>query len=446
MRTLLAPLCLLLAVSALPAAERPPNLILLLADDLGWGDVGFNGRTEWKTPNLDRLAKEGTVFRRWYSAAVVCCPSRAALLTGKYGIHNGVVANNDDLPDEEVTIAEALRDHGYRSALFGKWHHGQPRPGKKDYLNPLDQGFDEFFGFTDAVRAWEHFPKELWFGREMKPVEGYADTLFADHGIDFIKANKDQPFFLYLPFTATHFRIEAPPEDVAEHKGKFKEKDPAKPLNATYAAMVTRLDKEVGRVLQTLDDLKLADRTLVVFSSDQGATFEAGNQGTSAFHDSNGPFRGQKRNLWEGGIRVPGVVRWPGQVPAGKTSAEVVHEIDVLPTFLAAAGAEPKAEWKVDGCNLLPVWRGKDKGPERTLFWEWRSEGDRQLAAMRGELKLVVTGGNKPELFDVEADLAERKNLAGEKPELVKQLQKELDAWLATETEAAKWGKEKPKP
>jgi arylsulfatase A-like enzyme len=441
MRLTFSLLALLSIVGPAAAAERRPNVVLLLADDLGWGDVGFNGRTEWKTPNLDRLGAQGTVFKRWYTAAVVCAPSRAALMTGKYTIHNGVSGNNDDLPADQVTLAAALKKHGYATALFGKWHHGKPRPGAKDYRHPLDLGFDEFMGFTDARHAWEQYPKELWFGREKKPVTGYANTLFTDHGLDFIKRHKDKPFFLYLPYVATHFHIQAPPEDVAEHKGKFTEKDPKNPVNATYAAMVTRLDKEVGRVLKTLDDLKLTDDTIVLFSSDHGATFEAGNQGASAYHDSNRPFRGQKRTLWEGGVRVPGLVRWPGRVPAGKVSHEIVHNTDVLPTLLAAAGARPEAAWKVDGHNLLPVWQGKEKGPLRTLFWEWRVEGYHQLAAMRGDLKLVITGANRPELFSVETDPGERRSILAEHPELVKQLQKELTAWLATETEESKWGK-----
>ncbi len=445
MRSFLSLLLVMCTAAGVAAAERRPNIIFIYADDLGWADVGFNGRKEWRTPHLDRIAAQGTVFRRWYTAAPVCAPSRAALMTGKYGIHNGVTANGDDLPSEQVTIARALKKHAYATALFGKWHHGRPRPGHKSYIHPMDQGFDEFFGFTDAVHAWQQYPKELWFGREMKPVEGYANTLFTDRSIDFVKRHKDHPFFLYLPYIATHFHIQAPPEDIALHKGKFKENDPKEPLNATYAAMVTRMDKEIGRLLKTLDDLGLADHTLIVFSSDHGATFEAGNKGTSAYHDSNRPFRGGKRTLWEGGIRVPGVVRWPGKVPAGKLSDESVHMTDLLPTFVAAAGAAVEPDWKVDGKNLLPVWLGNgrpsEKAPVRTLFWEWRTEGSHQLAAMRGNLKLVITGGNRPELFDVEADPAERRSIIAEHDALAKQLQKELKDWLATETEEAKWGK-----
>ncbi len=441
MRYCLAMCAVFFGLSSAIAAERRPNLIFLFADDLGWGDVGFNGRTEWRTPNLDRLASQGTIFKRWYTAAPLCAPSRAALMTGKYTIHNGVTANNDELPADAVTLAQALKKHGYATALFGKWHHGKPRPGMKDYLNPLDRGFDEFMGFTDAVHAWEQYPKELWFGREKKPVKGYSNTMFTDQALDFIQRHKDKPFFLYLPYIATHFHIQAPPEDVAEHLGKFKENDPKDPANATYAAMVTRLDQEIGRIMRLLDDLRLTGETIVVFSSDHGATFEKGNKGASAYHDSNRPFRGQKRTLWEGGIRVPGVVRWPGHVPAGKVSPEIVHMIDVFPTFLAAAGAKPEDTWKVDGRDLLPVWEGKEKASERTLFWEWRTEGSRQLAAMRGDLKLVITGNNAPEIFDVVNDPAERRSIIAQHPELAQQLRKELNAWLATETEEAKWGK-----
>jgi arylsulfatase A len=432
-------LCLILALSLGPfraaRGDSPPpvNIVVILADDLGWGDVGFNGRKAWQTPNLDKLAAQGTIFDRWYTAAVVCAPSRAALMTGKATIHDGVSRNNDDLPRGETTIAEALKAKGYATGLFGKWHHGKPRTGEKTYVHPMDQGFDEFFGFTDATHAWEKFPSKLWHGRELKPVSGHSDDLFTDHAVDFLKRHKAGPFFLYVPYITSHFNIEAPEDEIALHRGKFNEKDASLPLNATYAAMITRLDKNVGRLLATLDTLELTSNTLLIFTSDHGATFEQGNQGTSSFHDSNSPFRGQKRTLWEGGLRVPAVVRWPGQVPSGKRSSEIVQMTDVFPTVLAAAGATPDPSWKVDGANLLATWEGTAPSPERTLFWEWRSEGFEQLAALRGRFKLIVTQGGRPELFDVTGDPAERRNVVAEHPELARQLQSELKAWLATE-------------
>jgi arylsulfatase A-like enzyme len=422
-----------LLASSVAGADEPPNIVLILADDLGWHDVSFNGRTEWATPNLDALAGRGTVFRRFYAATVVCAPSRAALLTGKSTIHNGVRRNNEDLPASEVTLAEALKARGYATALFGKWHHGAPREKGGRYVHPMDQGFDEFFGFTDATHAWEKFPSELWDGRKKEPVHGHADDLFTDRAVEFLERRKDTgPFFLYLPYIAVHFHIEAPEEDVDRFRGRFAEDDPSKPLNATYAAMVARLDANVGRVLGALDRLDLTRRTIVVFTSDHGATFEVNNLGTSAFHDSNAPFRGQKRTLWEGGIRVPAVVSWPGKLPAGASSDATLHMTDLFPTLLAAAGGVPDPAWNVDGANVLPTLTTGAPPPERTLFWEWRSEGNDQLAAMRGRFKMVLTNSGRPELFDIETDPAERRNLAAQHPDLVKRLRGELDAWLAT--------------
>ena len=438
LRPLAVVMVLILGIAAPSIASRgadreKPNVVLIYADDLGWGDVGFNGRKEWTTPNLDRLGAQGTIFRRFYTAAVVCAPSRGAMLTGKSTIHDGVSRNDDDLPAREVTLAEALKARGYSTALFGKWHRGAPRDGVAPG-HPMDQGFDEFFGFTDAKHAWEQFPDELNEGRELKPVSGYANDLFTDRAIDYLKRHAGGPFFLYLPYIATHFYIEAPADEVELHKGKFPEADPAKPLNATYAAMVTRLDRNVGRVLAALDDLKLADDTIVIFTSDHGATFESGNQGTSNALDSNRPFRGQKRTLWEGGVRVPGVVRWPGHVPSGRVSDEVVIMTDLFPTLLAATtGSKPDPAWKVDGLDVLSTWLGQGRVPERTLFWEWRNEGGNQVAAMRGNFKLVVVNNGQPELFDVEADPGERRNIIAEHGEMAARLRAELKAWLATE-------------
>ncbi len=411
------------------AAERPPNFLILFADDMGWNDVGFNGRKSWATPNLDRLAAQGTVFTRWYVSMPLCAPSRASLLTGKYNIHNGVTTNSSDLPSSEVTLAEALQPLGYTSALFGKWHRGTLPDGS--FTHPMDQGFQETFGFLDARHAWEHFPQFLYRGRDKVSVRGYTADLFADEAIRFLRAHRDRPFFLYVPFIEPHFYIEAPDEDLALYKGKFPEKDPAKPYNAHYAAMIHRLDAAIGRILRALEESGLAEQTIVIFTSDNGATFEAGNQGASYFHDSNFPFRGQKRSLEEGGIRVPALVRWPGRVPAGRRFEQPVHMIDVFPTLLAAAGGAPDPAWKVDGLNLLEVWMGKASMPERTLFWEFTTENFDMRAAMRGHFKLLDIHGARF-LYNVQDDPAERRNLAAEYPELFKRLRAELEAWLAT--------------
>ncbi len=416
------------------AAPKSPNIVLIFSDDVGWGDVGFNGRRSWPTPNLDALASQGVTLRRFYTGAAVCAPSRGVLLTGQYTIHSGVTGNNEDLPASKTTIAEALKSAGYTTALFGKWHHGKPPKGQETYTHPMDQGFDEFFGFTDAVHAWEKFPKQLWNGREKSPVEGYADDLFIQHGLDFIARHKDKPFFLYLPLISGHFMIDAPSDEIQKHRGHFDEADPSKPLNATYAAMITRLDHHVGQVMKALDDHGLSENTLLVFTSDHGATFEAGNQGTAAYHDSNAPFRGQKRTLWEGGLRVPTCARWPGHIPAGSESDEPMHMMDLYPTFLDAAGMKPNASHTLDGLSLLPAWTGQGHVPERTLFWEWRVEGTHQIAAMKGNLKLVVTEKAKPELFNIERDPGERRNVAASHPALVKDLNEQLQAWLATES------------
>ena len=417
-----------------PSASRKPNFLFLFADDLGWGDVGFNGRKDYHTPNLDRLATQGTVFDRWYTAYPLCAPSRAALLTGKYGIHNGVRNNTADLPSSEVTLPEALKPLGYKSALIGKWHHGTRPDG--GFTHPLDQGFDQTFGYLDARHAWEHFPKTLWRGRDETPVKGFSSDILAGEAIQFMTANRANPFLCYVPFIEPHFLIEAPEEDVAAFKGKFSERDPEHPYNATYAAMIRRMDSSIGRILKSLDDLGLANNTIVAFTADNGATFEAGNKGASAFHDSNRPYRGQKRSLEEGGIREPAIVRWPGRVPAGKRSQEVIHMCDVMPTLLGAAGGKPDPAWKVDGANMMDVWTGAAKAPDRTVFWEFNVEGWKMRAAMRGDLKLLDIGGNQW-LFNVKDDPSERRSLHAEHPEVMKRLKRELDDWSATAVASA---------
>jgi arylsulfatase A-like enzyme len=372
------------------------------------------------------------ILRRCYSASPVCGPSRAALLTGKSTVHTGVRRNDQDLPAEEVTIAEALKGRGYISAVFGKWQHGRPRGGRKDYVHPLDQGFDEFSGFTDAYDALEKYPASLWQGRERVAVSGYIDDLITDRALEFVNRQKARPFFLYMAYLAPHFSITAPPEEIEKHRGKLPERDPSHPISAAYAGMITRLDENIGRLTKLLSDLGLEQNTMVVFASDNGATFEWGNQGASVWLDSNRPLRGQKRTLWEGGIRVPALICWPGKMKAAAVSDENVVLTDLLPTFVAAAGGTVNPAWHVDGQNLLPGWTGQGRVPERTLFWEWQSEGGDQLAALRGNEKLVVNRGGKPELYDLQTDPTERRDLSAIRPQQTKQLQEELKVWLAS--------------
>jgi arylsulfatase A-like enzyme len=305
----------------------------------------------------------------------------------------------------------------------------------------MDQGFDEFFGFTSATDGWEKYPATLADGREMKPSTGYADTLFADRATDFIRRHRNRPFLLYVPFTNPHFHVRAPEEDAARFAGRFPNDSGEYPPRAHYAAMIERLDLEAGRVVEAIDRNGLARDTLIVFSSDQGATFESGNRGASHFHDSNGPFRGQKRTLWEGGIRVPAIVRWTGRLPARTVSNRVVHMIDLFPTLVKAGRGDPARFPGLDGLSQLESWIAGTALPDRTLFWEWRSEGTWQAAAMRGDRKLVVTGDQSGELFDVTTDPAERRNLRPAETLLTTRLLGELQAWLDTEGEASKLGK-----
>jgi arylsulfatase A-like enzyme len=477
-----------LAAAPRISPARRPNFVIILADDLGYADVGFNGRREFKTPNLDRLAAEGTNFTRFYSAGVVCGPSRASMLTGRYTIHHGVTANGRDLPPAETTIAEALKPLGYRSGLFGKWDNG---------ATPLDHGFDEFAGYLNDIEAWEHFPKSMWFGRESRPVHGFSADLISGYGVDFVTRHRNEPFFLYLAFIEPHLKLEAPPADVAGLRDKIQEYDPQHPYNATYAAMITRLDAAVGRFLDALKAQGLDGDTIVVLTSDNGATFESGNLGAAADLDSNRPFRGGKRSVLEGGSHMPAAIRWPGRIPAGRVSDAVLSQIDILPTFMAAAGAEPDPAWKVDGADELAVWEGKASPAARTLFWEYRNEGWYGLAAMSGDWKLVVeskvefsalkavtpipsetvqtdeaawgayvnvrpatppppeilrnavaaTGTmDAPKLYNVANDPGERRNYYFGRPAISQKLRGDLLSWLGSETDASKGAPRAPAP
>jgi arylsulfatase A-like enzyme len=333
--------------------------------------------------------------------------------------------------------------------MYGKWDVGMPP--RNGLWHPLDRGFDEFLGFLTATEAWEHFPKTLHYNRGEVPAEGYTADIFADAAVKYIERKHSNPSFIYLALTEPHIWLTAPPDEVARFRGRFPEINNAQPWNATYAAMVTRMDRGIGRVLDALRRTGQEDNTIVIFSSDQGAEFGTRNMGASVYHDSNYPFQGQKRTLQEGGIRVPGLVRWRNEVPAGKSSHAVLHFIDVLPTVMAAAGGRPSPGWHVDGLNMLDVWQGRAVPPERTLFWEWEADKGRYgpdfkglqmspdaveglvwYAAMRGDFKFLDVNGARF-LYNVEDDPAERRNLALGHQELFRSLQKGLDEWKATD-------------
>jgi arylsulfatase A-like enzyme len=405
---------LLLASLAL-AGERPPNIVIILADDLGYADLGVQGSGDLATPHIDALAREGARFTNGYASAPVCAPTRAGLLTGRYQQRFGFEFNAPEprateygLPREEATLAERLKARGYATGMVGKWHLGF-RPE----LTPARRGFDEFFGFLSGMRSYFPRPKADPILRGEVPVKEteYLTTAFGREAAAFVDRHRDEPFLLYLAFNAVHAPLQATDADVARFK------DIVDPKRRTHAAMVASMDDAVGALLEKICHTGLEERTLVFFLSDNGGpTRETGA--------SNAPFRGRKGQVYEGGIRVPLLVWWKGRVGA-QVRGEPVISLDVAATVLAAAGVEiPKT---FDGIDLLPLLDGKSARPPRdALFWRY---GD-QSAVRAGEWKLVVREGRE-ELYHLGRDAGERKDLAAAEPERVKALRDAYGKWAA---------------
>ncbi|MGE4178611.1 MAG: sulfatase-like hydrolase/transferase [Limisphaerales bacterium] len=429
------------------AAERPPNIVFIMADDLGWADLGCQGSTYYETPHIDRLAAQGMRFTHAYSAGPNCQPSRAALMTGQYGPRTGIytvgntnrfdwsmrplapVANTVRLAPEAVTFAEVLRERRYATGLFGKWHLGSD-PAH----HPRAQGFDEAL-----VSEGRHYGFQTIPPVEVGDKEYLADFL-TDRAEDFIRRHRDQPFLLCLHHFAVHSPHRAKPERAAAFRGK-----PAAGghWNPVYAGMIASVDESVGRVTGLLDELGLAADTLVIFTSDNGGVggYAAAGVPTRESITANGPLRGGKGMLYEGGVRVPFIVRWPGHVAAGSTSGTPVHGVDVFPTMVGVSGAGLPAGHVVDGVDLNPILLGGPEArlPRDTLFWHfpgylgsgpdiWRTTP--AGAVRRGDLKLLEffeTG--RVELHDLARDPGQLRNLAGDQPGLVRELHRELVAW-----------------
>lgn len=418
------------ATASLFAQQRRPNIVVILADDLGFEDLGFQGSPDIRTPHLDSLAASGVRFTNGYVSHPFCSPTRAGLLTGRYqqrfGHENNMVFRTDDevagLPLSEVTLADRLSQAGYVTGLVGKWHLGaHPK------FHPRKRGFQHMYGFVGGGHDYfhpgvpgdpdQHFiPIER--NGEVVPEKEYLTTALGREAEAFVRGNAARPFFLYLAFNAPHSPLQAPQPYLRRNAHI------AAPDRRTYAAMMSAMDDAVGRVLQALRETNLDRDTLVFFLSDNG--------GPKDNASSNRPLRGTKRTLYEGGIRVPFVLRWTGHLPEGKVIPDPVISLDVCPTALAAAGIEPGDGHKLDGINLLPLAAGKAHlGTERPLFW--RTFGGVDGAIRQGSLKWVRHGGGAPgELYDLAQDPGEQRNLAAGGSADARRLEAAWQSWHRT--------------
>ena len=434
---------LLAIVEHLPAAEpgpqlpasSKPNIVFILADDLGYGDLSCYGQKQFQTPNIDRLAAQGTRFTNFYAGSTVCAPSRCVLMTGLHTGHCYIRGNSDkSLRPEDVTVAEILHGAGYQTGLVGKWGLGQ----EKSTGVPTRKGFDFFFGYLDQAHAHNYYPTYLLRNenrialRNVVPKEGpagqgvaskridYSPDLMTREALAFVEANKSRPFFLELAYTLPHANNEAGNKGMeVPDLGVFRDRNWPEPQKG-LAAMITHLDNGVGHLLDKLKQLGLEENTLVCFTSDNGPHKEGGND--PAYFQSSGGLRGIKRALYEGGIRVPFIARWPGHVPAGGTSDYVGYFADFLPTAADLAGAP--APGKIDGLSLKPLFTGNAQAQpkHRYLYWEFYERGSAQ-AVREGRWKGVCQPMGGPiELFDLQLDPQESKNVAAAHPDVVARL------------------------
>lgn len=420
-------------------AREKPNIILLFSDDAGYADFGFQGSTQMLTPNLDKLAEGGMLFTQGYVSASVCGPSRAGLMTGKYQQRFGFEENNvpgymsknsaqlgDEmgLPLDESTMADYLKTQGYQTAVFGKWHLGGA-----DRYHPTKRGFDEFYGFRGGARSYLPYTEdpgdklrelERGFGN-YEEHEGYLTDILANETAAFIERNRYNAFFIFLSFNAVHTPMDAMEEDMAQ----FPE---LKGNRRKVAAMTLAMDRACGTVLDRLAELGLEENTIVVFTNDNG--------GPSDRNASvNLPLSGCKSNHLEGGIRVPFLIKWPGQIEARTSYSYPVSTLDLLPTFLRAAGGDPDTLSGLDGVDLLPYIRGENQErPHQQLYWK----KDCRAAVRDGDLKLIRFADRPAELYDIEKDPSEQNNLSERYPDEVKKMYKMIFAWELS-LERSRW-------
>lgn len=416
------------------ANAKRPNIIFILGDDLGYGHVGCYGQKLIQTPNIDRLADEGMKFTQCYCGSGVCAPSRSALMTGQHTGHTRVRWNKDGYLDgrillpEDVTVAEVLKKAGYATGAAGKWGLGEP----ETIGHPNKKGFDFWYGYLDQVHAHEYYTDYLWKNEEKVVLKGnlngqqkdYSADLINEQALEFIRREKDKPFFLYMCGTLPHGKFQVP------SLGQYADKPWPEPQKA-FAAMVTRLDGYVGQVMALLKELGLDDNTIVFFTGDNGP---ASRDGEWARFDGAGPFRAKKGDPYEGGIRVPMIVRWPGKIQPGAVSEQVWTFWDFLPTAAEIAGQTPPPN--IDGLSMLPCLLGKPQTSHEFLYWEFHQGGFAQAVRM-GDWKGVRFGVREPlELYDLKKDIGETQNAAAQHPDVVAKIEKYLGT---ARTESKAW-------
>ncbi len=425
--------------------QNRPNIIFILADDLGYAELGSYGQKKIRTPNLDKMAKNGMRFTQFYAGNAVCAPSRCVLMTGLHSGHAFIRSNSEvrpegqkPIPDSTLTVAELLHRAGYETGCVGKWGLGPP--GSEG--DPLNQGFDLFFGYNCQRHAHNFYPRYLWKNKKKVMLEGndrgltgkhYSHDLLEKEALQFIKDNKDRPFFLYVPFTIPHLALQVPEDSLNEYKGKWEDPPykggkgylPHPHPRAAYAAMVTRMDRSVGRILSLLEELDLDENTVVFFSSDNGATYNRLGGSDSYFFESNGPLRGFKGSLHEGGIRVPMIAYWKGHIPAGSTSDWIGGFQDVLPTLCDVAGVKKPKD--IDGISFVPTLLDEGKQEKHLyLYWEFPSYGGQQAVRM-GDWKAIRKNLRKGQtqifLYNLANDIGETKDVADDHPQIVTRIE-----------------------
>jgi arylsulfatase A len=438
-----------------PRPATGPNILLIQADDLGYGDLSVYGQGRFQTPALDGIARRGMRFTQYYAGSTVCAPSRCALMTGLHTGHAWIRGNGDiPLREEDVTMAEVLQRAGYRTAVIGKWGLGTSATAGR----PDRQGFDYAFGFLDHRHAHRQYTDHLWRNGERVNTDlerDYANDLFTTEAAGFIQRDDPRPFFVYLNYTVPHAEIRAPDDAVKPFQGKYAEKPfenaraDARPTGAefdlpslgyrsqpapraAFAAMITRMDRDIGQLVDLIRKRGLERRTLVLFISDNGPHQEGG--GDPVFFKSSGGLRGIKRDLYEGGIRVPMVAQWPGTIPPGRTSDHVWAHWDMLPTIADVAGAPIPPG--LDGLPMTRALRGEAQSTHQFLYWEFHERGFQQAVRM-GNWKAVRLNADAPlELYDLDADPGEERDLAAVRTDIIGAIETYL---RSARTESARW-------